>query len=213
MSALVAGIHALLAGSAQKKDVDGRVKPGHYRVIALLMLNRRRFIIVTAASALALPALAAPPGSPEAPIVAIYARAAAGNGENGGNFVYQEKKDRARWLSKSFAKAWNDADAATPKGDETPPGFDPVSNSQNPKVLNVKVEVEKNNGKRATVAASFDSWPPGNTVGEQRANPPKRLTVRYDMVFERGRWRIDDIRGDIDGKSWSIRAILKSWNR
>jgi hypothetical protein len=176
------------------------------------MLNRRRLIIVTVAGALALPAAAAPSG-PEAPIVAIYARAAAGNGENGGNFVYQEKKDRARWLSKSFAKAWNDADAATPRGDETPPGFDPVSNSQDPKVRNVKVEVEKNDGKRATVAASFDSWPPGNTVEEQRVNPPTRLTVRYDMVFERARWRIDDIRGDTDGKSWSIREILKNWNR
>jgi hypothetical protein len=29
MPALVAGIHVLLSGAAEKKDVDGRDKPGH----------------------------------------------------------------------------------------------------------------------------------------------------------------------------------------
>ena len=34
-------------------------------------------------------------------------------------------------------------------------------------------------------------------------------TVRYDMVRERGAWKIDDIRGLIDGKEWSIRKLLR----
>jgi hypothetical protein len=113
-----------------------------------------------------------PPPPPADPITAIYRKVAAGKGEDGGNFVYQEKKDRARWLTASFAKAWNEPDAKTPKGDETPPGFDPVSNSQDPKVLNVKVELEKSDGKTATVAASFDSWSRGLTRKEQDRNPP-----------------------------------------
>jgi len=40
---------------------------------------------------------------PDAVIAAIYKRAAAGKGEDGGNFVYQEPKDRGRWLTKSLA--------------------------------------------------------------------------------------------------------------
>jgi len=177
------------------------------------MANRYFFSFTLIATLLAPLALAA--SSPADPITAIYRKAAAGKGEDGGNFVYQEKKDRARWLTASFAKAWNEADAKTPKGDETPPGFDPVSNSQDPKVLNVKVELEKSDGKTATVAASFDSWSRGLTREEQDRNPPDprdRITVRYDMVLEHGRWKIDDIRGTTDGKEWSIRAIIKGWN-
>lgn len=80
---------------------------------------------------------------------------------------------------------------------------------------NVKVELEKSDGKTATVAASFDSWSRGLTREEQDRNPPDprdRITVRYDMVLEHGRWKIDDIRGTTDGKEWSIRAIIKGWN-
>jgi hypothetical protein len=178
------------------------------------MIIRRLFIALALIAAPA-PALAAPAD----PIVAIYKKVAAGKGEDGGNFVYQEKRDRARWLSASFAALWNAEEAKTPKGDETPPGFDPVSNSQDPKVLNVKVVLEKNDGKKAIVAASFDSWSRGLTREEQERNPPDprdRLTVRYDMVLEHGprgaTWKIDDIRGTDDGKEWSIRAILKHFN-
>ena len=171
--------------------------------------------VITGAALLAPAALSLAASSPADPIVAIYKKAAAGKGEDGGNFVYQEPKDRARWLTKSFAALWNAEDKKTPKGDETPPGFDPVSNSQDPKVLNVKVALEKSDGRTATVAASFDSWSRGTTREEQDKNPPDprdRITVRYDMVLENGRWRIDDIRGLIDGKEWSIRAIITRWN-
>ena len=152
---------------------------------------------------------------PDAVIAAIYKRAAAGKGEDGGNFVYQEPKDRARWLTTSLAALWNAEDKKTPQGDETPPGFDPVSNSQDPKILNVTVVLEKSDGKRAVVAASFDSWSRGLTREEQDRNPPDprdRITVRYDMVLEGGRWKIDDIRGLTDGKEWSVRAIIRQWN-
>jgi hypothetical protein len=178
-----------------------------------IMLTRRRFNLALGTTVLATTAFAA--SSPADPITAIYRKAAAGKGEEGGTFVFLTRKDRARWLSKSLTKLWNDEDRKTPKGDQTPPGFDPVSNSQDPKVRNVKVELEQNYGKTATVAASFDSWPRGNTREEQERNPPEpkdRRTVRYDMVLENGRWKIDDIRGSTDGKEWSTRAIIKAWN-
>jgi hypothetical protein len=152
---------------------------------------------------------------PDAVIAAIYKRVAAGNGERGGQFVWLRKKDRARWLSGSLVALWNAEEAKTPPGDETPPGFDPVSDSQDPKVRNVAVTLEKSDAGSATVAASFDSWSPGLTPEEQKRNPPDpkaRITVRYDMVRERGRWLIDEIRGGSADKPWSIRAILKGFN-
>ena len=33
--------------------------------------------------------------------------------------------------------------------------------------------------------------------------------MRYDLVRERGAWKIDDIRGTVDGKEWSIRKLLR----
>ena len=177
------------------------------------MLNRCFFNFMLIATLLTPLALAA--ASPSDPITAIYRKAAAGKGEDGGTFFFIDSKARARWLSKSLAALWNAEDEKTPKGDQTPPGFDPVSNSQDPKVLNVKVALEQSDGKTATVAASFDSWSRGLTREEQERNAPDprdRVTVRYDMVLENGRWMIDDIRGTTDGKQWSIRAIIKGWN-
>lgn len=148
-------------------------------------------------------------------IAAIYKRVAAGRGEDGGAFVWLSKKERARFMSASLGALWNASDARTPAGDQGPPGFDPVTDSQDPKVRNVAIALEKSGPGTATVAASFDGWSPGNTHEEQERNPPDpkaRVTVRYNLVRERGRWLIDDIRGAPDGKPWSLRAILKGWN-
>jgi hypothetical protein len=32
--------------------------------------------------------------------------------------------------------------------------------------------------------------------------------IRYDLVWEHGRWKIDDIRSVIEPNTWSLRAIL-----
>jgi hypothetical protein len=168
------------------------------------MLNRRSLCVGLTLAVLPGTALAS---SPADPITAIYKRAAAGKGEEGGTFIFLEQRDRPRWLSKSLTALWNAEDRKTPKGDQTPPGFDPVSNSQDPLVREPKVEVEKSDSKTAVVAATFLSRP--WKVGE----PDARITVRYDMVLENGHWKIDDIRGSSDdGKEWSIRAIIKGWN-
>jgi hypothetical protein len=208
-----------MAGTSDVKTALRAFCPAMTVVLVSPTMIIRRLLIATAIALIAAPSFALAAASPDAPIIAIYKKVAAGKGEDGGNFVYQEKRDRARWLSASLATLWNAEEAKTPKGDETPPGFDPVSNSQDPKVLNVKVALEKSDGKEskktAIVAASFDSWSRGLTREEQERNPPDprdRLTVRYDMVLEHGRWKIDDIRGTTDGKEWSIRAILKHFN-
>jgi hypothetical protein len=159
------------------------------------LLTRRK--LIAALAALPLPALAQQDG-PQTLIAAIYKRASAGKGEDGGGFVWVNAKDRARYLTSGLRKVWHDSDARTAKGDQNPPGFDPITNSQDPKVSEVKIAVEKQDAQRASVAASFRGW----------GGPDQRDTIRYDMLRENGRWLIDDIRGTIGGKEWSIRGLL-----
>jgi hypothetical protein len=35
--------------------------------------------------------------------------------------------------------------------------------------------------------------------------------IRYDLVWERGRWKIDDIHSVIEPSTWSLRAILTQY--
>jgi hypothetical protein len=37
---------------------------------------------------------------------------------------------------------------------------------------------------------------------------PADRTIRYDFVREAGGWKIDEIKGAVDGETWSLRAII-----
>lgn len=34
------------------------------------------------------------------------------------------------------------------------------------------------------------------------------MTIHYDFVLEAGQWKIDEIKGAVDGSPWSVRALL-----
>ena len=167
------------------------------------MLTRRSLIAASLFVAAA-PALAqAPaPSDPTAILTAIYTRAAKGKGDGGGGFVIENKAAKARYLSKSLIALWAKADARTRKGDSGPLDFDPVTNSQDPDVKSFKVAAEKREADKATVAVTIESH-----QREARANAADK-TIRYDFVREAGEWKIDDIRGAVDGSPWSVRALL-----
>lgn len=170
----------------------------------------RRLLLLLALFLLlpALPAFAADAG-PQAPIAAIYKRIVASldkerrNTDNGA-FIWLYDKNRRQYFSARTAKLWRDADRLTPQGDQGPLGFDPVTNSQDPLVQSFDSSIEKQDAKSATVAVHI-SDKPGAIV-----TPTAGGTVRYDMVLERGRWRIDDIRGTVDTE-WSLRKILREY--
>jgi hypothetical protein len=167
------------------------------------MIDRRALIWSGTASLLGVAlgggALAA--DDPAAVVTAIYTRAAKGKGDTGGAFVI-EKATRARYLSKSLAALWAKADARTRKGDVGPVDFDPVTNSQDPDVKSFKVAAEKKGADMATVAVTIESH-----QGDARANAADK-TIRYDLVHEAGQWKIDDIKGAVDGTPWSVRVLL-----
>src|SRR5262245_57378734 len=97
------------------------------------ILSRRTFLLSFIALA-ASPSLTFAQRSPAALITAIYKRAAAGKGDSGGQFVWLAAKSRPRYLTASLTKLWNETDKKVQPGDMGPPGFDPVSNSQDPLV-------------------------------------------------------------------------------
>jgi hypothetical protein len=96
------------------------------------------------------------------------------------------------------------ARVAKGKGDGDPLGFDPVTNSQDPDVKSFKVVVEKAGADKATVAVTLTAH---HSPRKNRADD----VVRYDFVREGGGWKIDDFRGAVDGKPWSVRQLLVNY--
>jgi hypothetical protein len=145
---------------------------------------------------------AEPPAAndPVAIVTAIYTRAAKGKGDGGGGFVYENKAAKAKYLSKSLIALWAKADAHTAKGDVGPIDFDPVSNSQDPDIKSFKVNAEKLEADKATVAVTLVSGHGPRKAGDD--------VVRYDFVREVNAWKIDDIKGKADGEPWSVRDML-----
>lgn len=148
------------------------------------------------------PQAAASANDPLAVTNAIYKRVTAGKGDEGGQFVWLEKKDRPRYLSKSLTALWNKADSKVAKGDAGPPGFDPITNSQDSLVTSFEAKAETQDDARATIAVTIQSGhtgPPHPTVAD---------TIRFDFIRDGASWKIDDIRGRVDNSPWSIRRLL-----
>jgi hypothetical protein len=168
------------------------------------MIVRRRLILSGAAAMLAavLPHDLRAADDPAAILAAIYTRVTKGKGDGGGTFVIDGKAARAKYLSNSLVTLWAKADARTRKGDGGPVGFDPVTNSQDPDVKSFKVAAEKQEADKATMTVTIEAH-----QRDARVNAADK-TIRYDFVREAGQWKIDDIKGAVDGTSWSVRALL-----
>jgi Protein of unknown function (DUF3828) len=179
--------------------------------ISRIMMPTRRILVFTALTALLAcsdlsTAYAAPPpaSDPVGIVSEIYTRVTRGKGDQGGGFVTDTKAAKAKYLSKPLIALWAKADAATPKDEVGAVDFDPVTNSQDPDVKSFALATEKLDTDKATIAVTMTSH------RVERANADDRV-VRYDFVHEGDKWKIDDIRGAIDGKPWSIRELLTQY--
>jgi hypothetical protein len=159
------------------------------------MLSRRALLLSAAALLAAGAARATEAAEPLAIVREIYRLAM----KEEADFTLTHE-GRQKYLSKSLVDLWLRAEKNTPEGDVLIDS-DPISNSQDPDIASFTVKQERRSADRATVAATFT---------EHRTRKfAQDLTVRYDFVREGGRWMIDDIRGTVDGKPWSIRANLE----
>ena len=173
------------------------------------MIARRSLILAAAAllgSAIANHAMAAPAASddPVAIVKAIYAQVIKGKGDGGGTFLFRTRAAKAQYLSKPLIELCAKSDARTAKGDAGPPGFDPITNSQDPDVKSFKVVSEKSEPNKATVAVTL-------TAHQGQRKFPADNVVRYDFVREPGGWKIDDFRGAVDGEPWSVRQLFVNY--
>jgi hypothetical protein len=98
---------------------------------------------------------------------------------------------------------WADCDARAHKtGDGLGAvDFDVATNSQGMEVKSFKAKTLSQDASHASVVASLA---PNNWVRKSE----RENEIRYDLIWEHGRWKIDDIHSVIEPKSWSLRALL-----
>ena len=89
---------------------------------------------------------------------------------------------------------------ATPDRQE----LDPVTNSQDPDVKSFKVVAEKSEPDKAAIAVTIKAHHSARKVSADE-------TIRYYFVREAGHWKIDDIKGTVDGKPWSLRQLFVNY--
>ena len=108
---------------------------------------------------------------------------------------------RQRLFSKALLAAWTAADAHN-KADEVGwLDFDPISNSQDPDVNDLRVTVLREDASKTSIQAAFRVAP----------DPKSRVDrVVFEFMLEDGAWKLDDIAGNPNGDRWSIRTLAKA---
>jgi hypothetical protein len=131
-------------------------------------------------------------------IETLYSQAEAKKG--GWDSPLLKSSVRGHVFSKALLRAWNAADARNRKGDVGWLDFDIMSNSQDPSVNGLRINVAGASATSSMVAAAF----------RFDTDPKSEVTrVFYDFVLEDGTWKIDDIRGGTGGDQWSVRKMAQ----
>ena len=176
------------------------------RAPVLIALLATTAVVFSALPGEALSAAAPEPTEPAGIARAIYEAISAGDGDHGGQVFWLDPKTRPNLFSAELCTLWAKADAKAVREDD-PAGaidFDPITASQDPLVKSFTVKVEKQDARAATVAVTLvDPRGRRDVVADE--------TVRLDFVRGKDRWAIDDVRGSVGGRAWSVAAILKSY--
>lgn len=131
-------------------------------------------------------------------VVAMYEQSAGLDGKYQGESAYFDKKVQQRYFSKALRAAIAKRDADDKKVDnEAGIGFDPLTNSQDPSVANLQIDVAKRATDKITVTAKFNQF-------------ETPTTVFYIFVPEGSAWKIDDIKGGSGADKWSVRELLEN---
>jgi hypothetical protein len=162
---------------------------------ALLVLG----LLVFFAAGLAAEAAPADPGRF---VASIYA----GGREDAVWTQWLDSARRGAWFSRALTALWAKCDAhARQVGDELGPlDFDVATNSQGLEVKKFTVKTLSRDALRASVVVKLipDNW---------ARKSDRENEIRYDLVWERGHWMIDDVHSVIEPNAWSLRAILTQY--
>ncbi|WP_210186007.1 MULTISPECIES: DUF3828 domain-containing protein [unclassified Beijerinckia] len=163
-----------------------------------MMMDRRRVCLVLGSLLPAELAWAQAVETPAQIVAALYKASAGKNGKYEGPSAIQDKRIRGRYFSAKLGSLFDRAEKEQTRTGDAIIDFDPITNSQDPSVIDLSITSEKEDDKSAVVAAKFRTL----LVGAEA------MTVRYDFIREKGGWRLDDIRGTVDKDAWSFRQNL-----
>jgi len=82
--------------------------------------------------------------------------------------------------------------------------FNVATNSQGLGVKSFTVTTLSRDASHASVVAKLT---PDNWVRKS----DRENEIRYDLVWERGRWAIDDVNSVIEPNPWALRALLSQY--
>jgi hypothetical protein len=131
-------------------------------------------------------------------VVEVYRVAAgpSGDGSDGGS-IFEDEDNRRRFLSHRLQVKYAAMLKRTLKGDAPDLDFDPISSGNDPNFHDLRIRTESENGAHAVVIADFISH-----------QDKVRTVLHYELVRERGGWRIDDIIAS--GKTkWQLSRIIR----
>ncbi len=113
---------------------------------------------------------------------------------------------RGEWFSSRLTALWAQCDARARKiGDELGAlDFDIATNSQGMEVKTFTVKTLWRDASHASVVARLT---PNNWIRKS----DRENEIRYDLVWERGRWAIDDVNSVIEPNPWALRALLSQY--
>ncbi|MBV8474291.1 MAG: DUF3828 domain-containing protein [Hyphomicrobiales bacterium] len=150
---------------------------------------KRMGFILAGAIALATPAVAADPAPAEI-VTSLYRIYAGPKGDYASGSLDDPKV--VAFFTKSLRAAMTAMYARSKKIDEPILDFDPVTDSQDPRVERLSIAPAGD----GVAAATFYS-------GEEKH------VVRYVFKRESGAWRIDDVSGGEGDGKWDLREIIK----
>jgi hypothetical protein len=152
--------------------------------------------------AFAVVAAQAAPSDPARLVASIYA-----DGKEGAVWSkWLDGNRRGEWFSHALTALWATCDKrAHSINDELGAlDFDVATNSQGLEVKSFTVKTLSRDASHATVVAKLT---PDNWVRKS----DRENEIRYDLVWQGGRWAIDDIHSVIEPNLWSLRTILAQY--
>jgi hypothetical protein len=140
--------------------------------------------------------------SPRDYVVAVYKGV---GGSRSWDSLFAKAMGRKRPFSKSFDLTLITADARSKKSQEPWLDFDPISNSQDPSIHGLRINIVSETSNTSTISAEFRSAPGPKAPVSQ---------VIYDFVRENNLWALDNIRGGSQNckecPAWSLQNLAKN---
>jgi hypothetical protein len=110
---------------------------------------------------------------------------------------------RGEWFSHPLTALWAQCDIRARKIEDElgAVDFDVATNSKGLELRRFTVKTLSRDASHASVVATLT---PNNWVRKS----DRENEIRYDLVWEHGRWVIDDVHSAIEPNLWSLRAML-----